>query len=402
MGLTRELTAWAHLAWQDWQFRRRQPKGWQQMRLTNVPVAPVEELLMRWAGGSVWRGGPQAMPWHRPCAALHHYRGDERTDDPARTLQNADQWPMQGDRLFWCGPIVNHFGHQLGEFGGRLLMASLDPRPGQLLFLHPEGDRDLEDLLPWQQAWVEFLNPSGKPVLIRGGSFRARELVVVPQQQRLGCAPTPRHLLALTARGRSLPQQPLNDVIVLSRAQFAKGQDKASLRGSIAGEAALDAWMASQGARIVYPEQLPFNEQLELLHNARRLIVAEGSALHALELIGRQAQKEVVVLARRSLWPGMDRPLRSRFPRLIWLDAVRELHWLEPSNPRVKGIARLDWVPVLRALCRQFNWCANEDTVSELTAAANAQLTHLSKTLPMQSQICESHHQRQAIRAGGW
>lgn len=401
MELTRELTAWADLAWQDWQFRRRQPPGWKRMRLPNVPVAPVEELLMRWAGGSVWRGGPQAMPWHRPCAALHHYRGEARADDPALTLQNADQWPVVSGRLFWCGPIVNHFGHQLGEFGGRVLLASLDTRPGHLLFLHPEGDRDLGDLLPWQQAWIQFLNPTGKPVLIRGGSFRARDLVVVPQQQRLGCAPTPRHLLALTARGRHLQQRPLNEVIVLSRSQFAKSQDESSLRGSIAGEAAFDRWMASQGAKIVHPEQLPFNEQLELLHNARRLIVAEGSALHALELIGRQPQKDVVVMARRPLWPGMDRPLRSRFPRLIWLDAVHELHWLEPSNPRVKGVARLDWPLVLRTLCNRFGWLADTGTVLELTAAADAQLTHLSQTLPMQCKVCDADS-RQTLRAGGW
>ena len=68
-------------------------------------------------------------------------------------------------------------------------------------------------------------------------------------------------------------------------------RDQPTLRGSVAGEVAFDAWMRRQGARIVYPETLPLETQLELLHTTRHLIVAEGSALHALELIGRQPRK---------------------------------------------------------------------------------------------------------------
>ena len=62
------------------------------------------------------------MPWHPHCPALRHYRGDEPADDPAQQMDSANQWPLESGRLFWCGPIVHHFGHQLGEFGGRILL----------------------------------------------------------------------------------------------------------------------------------------------------------------------------------------------------------------------------------------------------------------------------------------
>ena len=371
------------------------------MILLDVPVAPIEELLMRWAGGSVWRGGPQLMPWHRPCPALHHYRGDEPADDPARGMSGGERWPIETGLLFWCGPIVDHFGHQLGEFGGRVLLASLDPRPGTLLFLHPEGERRLEDLTPWQQAWIRHLNPRRKPVLIRGGGFQARKLVVIPQQQRLGCPPTPRHLLALNARGRCLKGNPIDEVVVLSRSRFAMGRDKTSLRGSVAGETAFDTWIAAQGAKIVHPETLPFYEQLELLQNARQLVVAEGSALHALELISRQTDKQVIVIARRPLWPGMDRPLRSRFPQLTWIDAVKELHWLDPANPRVKGVAKLDWTQVVQTLNACFGWQTTTADITALEDAANAQLAELHLKLPMQQRIC-TEDDRRPLRTGGW
>lgn len=398
MEWVRNIRDWSQLVLDDWRFRASQPGPWQRVTLRDIPVAQVEELLMRWAGGSVWRGGPQAMPWHQPCAALRHYRGDEPADDPAQQMGAADQWPVETGRLFWCGPIVNHFGHQLGEFGGRILLASLDPRPGQLLFLHPEGDQSFEDLTPWQQAWIRHLNPANKPVLIHGGRFRARELVVIPQQQRLGCPPTPQHLRALGRLGRS----PTGDeVVVLSRSRYAASRDQPSLRGSVAGEAAFDEWIERRGARIVYPETLPLEKQLKLLQTTRHLIVAEGSALHALELLGRQPDKTVTVIARRPLWPGMERPLRSRFPQLLWIDAVQAMHWLPPANPRVKGVAELDWGQLTAELNARFGWEATANDINGLEDAANAQLAHLHQSLPLQSQQCTADDYR-PLRAGGW
>ena len=83
--------------------------------------------------------------------------------------------------------------------------------------------------------------------------------------------------------------------------------------------------MADRGVRIVHPETLAFDQQLRLLHNSQRIVVMEGSALHALELLGRQPNKQVFLISRRPYRPGMDLPLRSRFPKLIWLYAVDEL-----------------------------------------------------------------------------
>ena len=338
------------------------------------------------------------MSWHPLCPALRHYRGDEPTEDPAQQMDSADQWPVENGRLFWCGPIVDHFGHQVGEFGGRILLSSLDPRPGRLLFLHPKGDQAFDNLYTWQQAWIRHLNPTNKPVLIRGGGFRARELVVIPQQQRLGCPPTPKHLWALGQLNRSAR---VNEVVVLSRSRYAASRDQPSLRGSVAGEQALDTWMQRQGARIVYPETLPLEEQLKLLHATKNLIVAEGSALHALELIGRQPDKTVTVIARRPLWRGMEQPLRSRFPQLLWIDAVQAMHWLPPANPRVKGVAQLDWNQLTAELCKRFGWQITMNDIQGLEDAANKQLDQLHQTVPLQTRQCTAND-RLLLRAGGW
>ena len=392
---------WLWLTWKDWMFRVRQPGRWMTVELENVPIAPIEELLMRWAGGSIWRGGPQLTSQHPKCPGLMHYRGNELASDPVRNLKGRKRWPVVQERLFWCGPIVSHFGHQLGEFGGRILLSSLDLRHGALLFIHPEGDRQLKELLTWQQDWIQFLNPSRKDVIIRKGRFQANRLVVVPQQQRLGECPSPKLLQALTQQGRYLNAAPIEQIVVLSRVHHSGSRDGASLRGAVAGEAAFDTWMERRGALVLYPEQLPFIEQLKLLHNATKLVVAEGSALHTLELLGWQPNKQLVVIARRPLWAGMEQPLRSRFPRLQWIDAVENMWWQEPSNPRVKGLAQLNWHKVLSHLNREFNLSISTIDVKYLEQASHDQLDEIKTKCELKKLDCTGADRR-PLRAGGW
>ena len=131
------------------------------------------------------------------------------------------------------------------------------------------------------------------------------------------------------------------------------------------------------------------------------LIVVEGSALHALELIGRQPDKTVTVIARRPLWRGMEQPLRSRFPQLLWIDAVQAMHWLPPANPRVKGVAQLDWNQLTAELCERFGWQITRNDIQGLEDAANKQLDQLHQTLPLQTRQCTAND-RLLLRAGGW
>jgi hypothetical protein len=389
----------------DWRFRSSLPARWQRCTLKDVPIARVEELLMRWAGGSVWRGGPQAALVGTPCLAAEHFRGKTLASNPALEMGSWQQWPRRRGRLFWCGPIVDHFGHQLGEFGGRVLLASLDPRPGTLLFLHPDPGAGWGQLKSWQRAWINYLNPRRKSVVVCAGGFVAESLVVIPQQQRLGELPTALHWLALSWRSSQIQvrgeSEGVREVLVLSRAQHSPALDAGKLRGSVAGEQAFDRIMFQRGAKVLYPEQLSFAEQLRLLHNASTVVIAEGSALHTLELLGYQPEKQVIVIARRPLWPGMEQPLQCRFPKLEWIDAVDELWWLEPANPRVKGLAMLNWQSALGRLGTALGWSFSAAEALSLQKAAREQLECLRGNSQMQMEHCGAEH-RQAQRAGGW
>ena len=80
---------------------------------------------------------------------------------------------------------------------------------------------------------------------------------------------------------------------------------------------------------------------------------------------------------------------------------MQALHWLPSANPRVKGVAQLNWGQVVDTLNARFGWKATPHDIRGLEDAANAQLAHLHRTLPMQTQRC-SDDDRKPLRAGGW
>ena len=80
---------------------------------------------------------------------------------------------------------------------------------------------------------------------------------------------------------------------------------------------------------------------------------------------------------------------------------MQALHWLPPANPRVKGVAHLDWGQLTTALNARFGWDATPNDITDLEEAANAQLAHLHQTLPMQTKSCNADD-RKPLRAGGW
>ena len=91
----------------------------------------------------------------------------------------------------------------------------------------------------------------------------------------------------------------------------------------------------------------------------------------------------------------------ARSLEMHWIDAAQAMHWLPPSNPRVKGVAQLDWGQLTAELNARFGWEATANDINGLEDAANAQLAHLHQSLPLQSQQCTADDYR-PLRAEGW
>ena len=105
----------------------------QPLRLLDAPVQPFLDLLNRPAGGEAYCGGPLLLD----PSSIGGCITTEVTPPliaPLRSGPIGEQQPERVEaRLFWCGPLAFHFGHQIADFGSRVLRSSLDPRGGELL-----------------------------------------------------------------------------------------------------------------------------------------------------------------------------------------------------------------------------------------------------------------------------
>lgn len=356
-------------------------KPWQTHALHEALVQPFQDLLNRPAGGEAYCGGvifrdPALQP------TLRHFRGERAIDRPLTALVSGQPSPLRLEgRHFWCGPLAFHFGHQIADFGSRALVASLDPRGGELLWCPWRTGTCLKELLPWQQFLLSYLNPGNKPHRICTRPLQLRELVVVPQQARMRAAPTPDHLEALSWCERVLVPRPLG-VVYVSRARFAPCTNADLLKGAFAAEELLERFLQERGVTVVHPETLGLKEQLEIYLGAKTLIVAEGSAQHGLELLGVHPEKPIVVICRRPQLEGMGWPLRSRFPQVRFVQAIKS-QWQARDGVAWNGLAMLDWHVVAMKLNPLLPRPLSESDCHALEEASEDQLQKLAARVPL-------------------
>ena len=357
----------------------------QPLRLLDAPVQPFVDLLNRPAGGEAYCGGPLLLDplehWQ-----LHHYRGDTAIDCPLARCADWGQDPEWVEsRLFWCGPLAFHFGHQIADFGSRVLRSSLDPRGGELLWIPWRTPPEWPSLKEWQQQLLTYLNPGHKRLRLATAPLIARELIVWPQQARMRAAPTAFHLEALSWCEGTIPKGFQSDVVYVSRNRFAPCTSSETLIGAFAGERCLEDLLRARGVQVVYPESLSLLDQLQIYRDAQVLFVAEGSAQHGLELLGVHPKKQVILLCRRPQRSGMDLPLKARFPELQVVEAVTTL-WVEEGGVAWNGLAELAWEHVAPVLDRVLDEPLLESELNDLRQASEQQLEQLKSTLLLEQQ----------------
>ena len=323
-------------------------RSWTTQVLTNARILPFKDLLNRPSGGEAYYGGV-LFNIIQDQSALRHFRGSTPIDRPIYVDDCNDlKFKIHQNRLFWCGPLAFHFGHQIADFGSRVLLASIDPRPGDLLWYPWRASSRWEDLLPWQKFLLTYLNPGNKNHYICTEALQVDELIVYPQQARMRAYPTAAHLEALCWCEKRL-NRVSSGVVYISRRHFAPCEDSVSLKGAYAGELLLETLLRDRGVNVIYPEQIDLKTQLEIYLSATALIIAEGSAQHGLELLGFHRDKSVFVICRRKQTVGMELPLSVRFPKTKFVDAITSL-WKANDGVVWNGLAILDWNVVADAI----------------------------------------------------
>jgi hypothetical protein len=105
---------------------------------------------------------------------------------------------------------------------------------------------------------------------------------------------------------------------------------RSRFKAHLAGEVFLERALMECGFMTVYPELLPLEEQLSTYASATHLVFSEGSALHALNLLGNINSKVTVIVRR----PNFEVGKHLINPR------VRQLDYLDPGIRLIHGSNR--------------------------------------------------------------
>jgi len=257
----------------------------------DVVIVPYSDLLDRWREGEIHRGGPLWPDWERQTTARHNRGGrpiDVRPADPSGPLAVAG--PMA-----WAGALADAFGHQIADFSTRLL-GTLQARPDLPIAFASRPDLgydDLERAPAYARAILDWLGVPAQRVRIISAATRLAELFVAPQAEQLGGpGPGPDYLDTLDVLAEQRLGGRTHDpgLLYVSRA---------GMEAHFAGEAYLEAMLRAVGTHVLRPESLPLSQQLRHYRDAETVVFAEGSALHALQLLGR-VDADVTVLERRT------------------------------------------------------------------------------------------------------
>jgi hypothetical protein len=281
----------------------------------NIVVYPTQELLRHLSGGAFFRGGPDWPHFATQIYARHCWKLIPRPVD-SRPHPRGDAGETT-DCGIWCGPVSNHFGHMVADFGMRIAASSRLDATTPLVFSVADaaGTPGAQPAPPFFWQIIDHLGVDRRRIMLVSKPSRFARLIVVPQaERRFGGGPGRQHLQLMDAL---TPPAPAADRDIacafVSRGLWPKGR--------FAGEAYLDQVFAAAGVTVFHPETVDLQTQLRLYRRARRLIFSEGSALHALQLLGH-VDAEIAVLTRRPSNRVAAASLRPRVRSLRYLPAA--------------------------------------------------------------------------------
>jgi hypothetical protein len=286
------------------------------LHFRDVLVTPYIELF----GRSAHRGGPRWPDWSNQTTARFCRRGVPIDDEPPEMEPSSSL----EDRVAWGGPVAYalgqvHFGHQIADFSTRLLPTLTELPDVRFAFgVKEEFQREptsgewmppfFWEILDWYGISSERIDIIGEPTL-------AKRLVVAPQAEQIG-GPGPQdwYLDLLDDHTASrLGRIERSGSLYVSRS---------TQPSHFAGEKYVERALQDRGFQVFYPETVTVEEQLRTFAAAESLIIAEGSALHLPQLMGR-ALGDVTVLVRHADWRLAKAELTPRARSLGYVDAVR-------------------------------------------------------------------------------
>jgi capsular polysaccharide biosynthesis protein len=231
--------------------------------------------------------------------ALHVRSRINRIHSPGRLDEQLLRRLPPDDRPhLFAGILFNHFGHFLLESLGRLWAVAAAAYNMPVVFQPMWGSPDLRNPNHYVSATLAELGVSPDRIRVLTTPQRFSNLLVPPQLYGFYHMRDPdARVLEFFARAGQEDEldtgrDPASSMLYVSRSRID------IKLGRIAGEEIFEAYLRTQGYEVMYPESLPFPEQLRRYRRAKRIIFCEGSAVHSAILYRGTSAKIGVILRR--------------------------------------------------------------------------------------------------------
>ena len=263
--------------------------------MSNVNIIPQSRFTGLHKGiENVYFGVPQRDPVY-----IHHFRSGRSITNIDKLLESKTSNVLEKyqGRFLYFGAFDYHYGHFISECLGRTwASAALDY--DEIIWLptfHPSlGYNWITEIPPWQNAILSYLGISNNKTHFLTNTAKISTLIVPESGSWLYTTPK-NYMLEFLKFRQSEYFNSLGEITNIKRNIFIARSTQFS--GRIKYIETLYDNISSHGYQIIFPEQLTFDQQMNLYRNAENLIFEAGSAIHTLELFAT-LQANVAILPR--------------------------------------------------------------------------------------------------------
>jgi len=330
-------------------------------------------IVLPWEHKYKWTkpvGGPIYPDWNSNTD-VRHLRTDANWDTYPTEIPNLDDVDVSDTVVYYGGHIKEHFGHFIVEYLSRCVQYVSHIKRNKNYKLCLTGDssqtwdkipryiKEILELYGYNQTNVYIVNK--KPVLFKN-------LYVCPQAEHLYSSyPTsPDYINLLNFYKTNAKQKRVGNYFI-SRTNFAspiRGK-----QGGLLGEKYIESAFNELGYTIVYPEKLTIKEQLEIYSTAKELVFVEGSAVHGLQLLGKN-EVNVTIFQRRNDFKHGYNELINRVAKLEYIPCVDIFKRLvrstkDTSQVSANGINKSYGLPHQNRTKKLFDRLSNKNTKSK-------------------------------------
>jgi len=254
--------------------------------LNDARVQPMRGVSGGVCLGSEWDALRQQRGW-KPADSFDDCPGEDTI--------------IEGEYIYG-GPMGHlHFGHVMAEFVHRIVPSLQRFGSGRFLFVAREGARTGFAQQPhWFQDILGFLGLGAHNTLIVNAACRVERLRICQQGSCLG-GPSEKSYLDLLQAFSEHRLAELGHSSWNKHAKVYVSRSRVPHGGNFLGERYMEKLLHQRGFHILYPETVPFVQQIWTYAHAQQLIFCEGSAAHGCELLGTRSLNEVLLIGKREL-----------------------------------------------------------------------------------------------------